>query len=163
MILSRSRKEVRKGELMNKYELFNEKTAEFLGPYSSDKMLEKGDVITFQGKNYFVFNLMIPSDGKLRVAVWPTKISLPGDLGNLRLFHWIQKSLTGLKVKIYSDYTIIKGIVINDLTVNLKPEERPETFYDEELPWGLEILPPESDRPITIDLLSFSIIEILGN
>jgi len=163
MILSRSRKEVRKGELMNKYELFNEKTAEFLGSYLSDKMLEKGDVITFQGKNYFVFNLMIPSDGKLRVAVWPAKISLPWDLGNLGLFHWIQKSLTGLKVKISNDYTIIKGIVINDLTVNLKPEERPETFYDEELPWGLEILPPESDRPITIDLLSFSIIEILGN
>jgi len=163
MILSRSRKEVRKGELMNKYELFNEKTAEFLGSYLSDKMLEKGDVITFQGKNYFVFNLMIPSDGKLRVAVWPAKISLPWDLGNLRLFHWIQQSLTGLKVKISNEYTIIKGIVINDLTVNLKPEERPETFYDEELPWGLEILPPESDRPITIDLLSFSIIEILGN
>jgi len=163
MILSRSRKEVRKGELMNKYELFNEKTARFLGSYLSDKMFEKGDVLTFQGEDYFVFNLMIPSDGKLRVAVWPAKISLPWDLGNLRLFHWIQKSLTGLKVKISNDYTIIKGIVINDLTVNLKPEERPETFYDEELPWGLEILPPESDRPITIDLLSFSIIEILGN
>ena len=37
-------------ENMNEYELYIEKRAEFTGPYLSDKMLEKGEVITFKVK-----------------------------------------------------------------------------------------------------------------
>jgi len=170
MILSRSRKEVRKGELMNKYELFNEKTAEFLGSYSSDKMLEKGDVLTFQGDKYFVVNLMIPSERILRIAVWPAKINLPGDIEDLRLLHWIQQNIIGLKIRISNNKNSIEGEVISYWpgirfvpSDNLKSNERPETYYAEEYPSRLEILSIEPNNPTMIDLLSFSIIEILGN
>jgi len=155
---------------MNEYELFNEKTAEFLGPYLNDKMLEKGDVITFQGENYFVSNLMILKDCKLRIAVWPAKINLPGDIEDLRLLHWIQQNIIGLKIRISNNKNSIEGKVVNYWpgirfmpSNNLKPNERPETYYAEEYPGRLEILSIEPDNPTMIDLLSFSMIEILGN
>ena len=155
---------------MNEYELFNEKTAEFFGTYLGDKMLEKCDVLTFQGENYFVFNLMIPSDGKLRIAVWPAKINLPGDIEDLRLLHWIQQNLIGLKIKISNNKNCIEGEVINYWpgirflpSDNLKPNERPETYFAEEYPSRLEILSLEPDNPTMIDLLSFTMIEILGD
>lgn len=155
---------------MSEYELFNEKTAELLGPYLSDKMLEKRDVIVFQGENFFVSNLMIPSNHKLRVAVWPAKINLPKDIGDLRLLHWIQLNLIGLKIRISNDKNSIEGKVINYWPRirfmppdNLKPGEIPETFYAEEFPSRLEILSLVPDNPTMIDLLNFSMIEILGN
>lgn len=154
---------------MNEYELFNEKTAEFLGRYLSDKMLEKSDVIVFQEGNFFVSNLIIPSDRKLRVAVWPAKINLPGDIEDLRLLHWIQQNLIGLKIRISNDKSSIEGMVINYWPGirymppdNLKPNERPETYYAEEYPSRLEILSIEPDNPTMIDLLRFSMIEIIG-
>jgi len=155
---------------MSEYEISNEKTAEFLGPYSSNKMLEKGDVINFQGENFFVTNLMIPSDRKLRIAVWPAKINLPGDIEDLRLLHWIQQNIIGLKIRISNNKNSIEGKVVNYWpgirfmpSNNLKPNERPETYYAEEYPGRLEILSIEPDNPTMIDLLSFSMIEILGN
>jgi len=45
---------------------------------------------------------------------------------------------------------------------NLKPNERPETYYAEEYPSRLEILSIEPDNPTMIDLLRFSMIEIIG-
>jgi len=36
---------------MNEYELLNEKTGEFIGPYLSYKMLEKGDIVSSKGEN----------------------------------------------------------------------------------------------------------------
>jgi len=154
---------------MHEYELFNEKTAEFLGPYLSDKMLEKGDILTFQRENYFVSHLMIPSDGKLRVAVWPVKIYLPGDIEDLQLLNWIKQNLIGMKIRLSNDKNSIEGKVINYWPRirfvppdNLKPDERPETFYAEELPGRLEILSLGPDNPTMIDLPTFSMIEILG-
>jgi hypothetical protein len=154
---------------MEEYELFNEKTAEFFGTYLSDKMLEKGDVITFQGKNYFVSNLMILKDRKLRIAVWPAKINLPGDIEDLQLLNWIKKNLVGMKIRLSNNKNSIEGKVINYWPRirfippdNLKPDERPETFYAEELPGRLEILSPGPDDLTMIDLPTFSMIEILG-
>jgi len=154
---------------MSEYEVFNEKTAEFLSPYLSDKMLEKGNVITFQAENYFVSNLMIPKDRKLRVTVWPAKIHLPRDIEDLRLLHWIQQNLIGLKIRISNDKSSIEGMVINYWPGirymppdNLKPNERPETYYAEEYPSRLEILSIEPNNPTMIDLLRFSMIEIIG-
>ena len=133
-------------------------------------MLEKGDVITFQGENYFVSNLMILKDCKLRIAVWPAKINLPGDIEDLRLLHWIQQNIIGLKIRISNNKNSIEGKVVNYWpgirfmpSNNLKPNERPETYYAEEYPGRLEILSIEPDNPTMIDLLSFSMIEILGN
>ena len=154
---------------MDEYELFNEKTAEFSGLYLSDKMLEKGDVITFQGENYFVSNLIIPSDSKLRVAVWPAKIYIPKDIEDLRLLHWIQQNLIGLKIRLSNDKNSIEGKVINYWPGirfmppdNLKPGERPETFYAEEFPSRLEFLTLGPDNPTIIDLLDYTMIEILS-
>ena len=154
---------------MSEYELFNEKTAEFLGRYLSDKMLEKSDVIVFQEENFFVSNLIILSDRKLRVAVWLAKINLPGDIEDLRLLHWVQQNLIGLKIRISNDKSSIEGMVINYWPGirymppdNLKPNERPETYYAEEYPSRLEILSIEPDNPTMIDLLRFSMIEIIG-
>jgi len=155
---------------MGEYEIFNVKTAEFLGPYLSDKMVEKCDVITFKGGNYIVSNLMIPEDGKLRVAVWPAKINLPGDIEDLRLLHWLQQNIIGLKIRISNNKNSIEGEVISYwpgrrfvTSDNLNPNERPETYYAEEYPGRLEILSIEPDNPTMIDLLNFSMIEILGN
>jgi hypothetical protein len=154
---------------MNEYELFNEKPIEFLGPYLSDKMLEKGDVITFHDENFFVSNLIIPSDRKLIVTVWPAKIYLPGDIEDLRLLRWIQQNLIGMKIRISNDKSSIEGMVINYWpgirympSNNLKPNERPQYYYAEEYPGRLEILSIEPDNPTMIDLLRFSMIEILG-
>jgi len=154
---------------MSEYELFNEKRAEFIGPYLSDKMLEKGDVITFQGENYFVTNLMILKDSKLRIAVWPAKINLPGDIEDLQLLNWIKQNLIGMKIRLSNNKNSIEGKVINYWPRirfippdNLKLNERPETFYAEELPGRLEILSPGPDDPTMIDFPAFSMIEILG-
>jgi hypothetical protein len=56
-------------------------------------MLEKGDVITFKGENFFVSALMIPSDRKLRIFVWTAKINLPNAIEDLRLLHWIEMNV----------------------------------------------------------------------
>ncbi len=153
---------------MSVYELFNEKTAKFLGLYLSDKMLEKGDVIAFQGEDFFVSDLIIPSDRKLRVAVWPAKIKLPIDIEDLRLLHWIQQNLIGLKIRLSKDKYSIEGKVINYWPGirfmppnNLKPGKRPEAFYTEEFPSRLEFLTLGPDNQRVIDLLDFSMIEIL--
>jgi hypothetical protein len=155
---------------MNDYELFNEKTTEFISPYLSDKMLERGDIITFQGENYFVFNLLMPKDRKLIVAVWPVKIYLPGDIEDLRLLNWIQKNLKGMKIRLSNDKGSIEGVVINywpGIRVippdNLRSGKKPETFYAEEFPCRLEFLTLGPDNPTMIDLLDYTMIEILSN
>ena len=155
---------------VNEYEIFNEKTAEFTGLYSSDKMLEKCDIIKFQGENYIVSNLIIPSDRKLRVAVWPSKIKLPIDIEDHRFLHWIQQNLIGLRIRLSNDKNSIEGKVIDYWPGKrfMPPDypgsgERTETFYAEEFPLRLEILSLGPDDPSIIDLLDFSIIEILGN
>lgn len=155
---------------VNEYEIFNEKTAEFTGLYLSDKMLEKCDIITFQGENYIVSDLIIPSDRKLRVAVWPSKIKLPIDIEDHRFLHWIQQNLIGLKIRLSNDKNSIEGRVIDYWPGKrfIPPDfpgsgERTETFFAEEFPLRLEILSLGPDDPSIIDLLDFSVIEIIGN
>lgn len=155
---------------MNEYELFNEKNAAFAGPYFSDKMLEKGDVITFQGESYIVSDLMMPENRKLRVAVWPARINLPDDIEDLRLLRWIQQNLIGMKIKLSNDKDSIEGRVINywpgiirDMEpANLKPGERPVNPDAESFPGRLEFLTLGPGNPAMIDLLDFSMIEILN-
>ena len=154
---------------MNEYELFSEKPAKFIGPYLSDKMLEKGDIITFQIENFVVSNLMMPENRKLRVSVWPAKIYLPRDIEDLRLLHWIQQNLIGMKIRLSNDESNIDGVVINYWPRirfippdNLNLNERPKTLYAEEFPGRLEILSLGPDDPTLIDLPNFSLIEILG-
>ena len=155
---------------MNEYELYNKKRAGFEGPYFSDKMLEMGDVISFQGENYIVSELMMPENRKLRVAVWPAKINLPGDIEDLRLLRWIQLNLIGMKIRLSNDRDSIEGRVINYWpairfmpSANLQPGERPATLYAEDFPGRLEFLTLGPGNPAMIDLLDFSIIEILDN
>jgi hypothetical protein len=156
---------------MNEYEVINEKTAEFIGHYLSDKILEIGDVIIFQGVNYFVTNLITPSDRKIRVAVWPVIIYLPSDFDDLRLLRWIQKNIIGMKIKISNEESSTEGVVINYWPKisfvpldNLKSNESPkDLMYAEEFPGRLEILSLGPDDPTMIDLLDFSVMEILGN
>ena len=155
---------------MNEYELYNKKRAGFEGPYFSDKMLEMGDVISFQGENYIVSELMMPENRKLRVAVWPAKINLPDDIEDLRLLRWIQLNLIGLKIRLSNDRDSIEGRVINYWPgirymppANLKPGERPATLNAEDFPGRLEFLTLGPGNPAMIDLLDFSIIEILNN
>ena len=145
---------------MNEYELFNEKTAESRGPYLSDTMLEKNDVITFQGENYFVSNLLIPKDQKLIVAVWPAKIYLPGDIENPRLLRWLQENLIGMKIRLSNNKGSIKGTVIDlwpDIksvpSRNLKSVESSEAFHTEDYSGRREFLILWIDNPAIIDLL----------
>ena len=154
---------------MSEYELFNEKTAEFLGSYLSDKMLEKGDVVTSEGEDYIISYLLIPSDRKLRVAVWPAKIYLPVDIGDLRLLRWIQQNLIGAKIRLTNNKGSVEGEVISywpgkriappDILIS---HDRPEIFIAEEFPDRLEFLNLGSDNPTIIDLLDYTMIEILG-
>jgi hypothetical protein len=155
---------------MNEYELLNEKTGEFIGTYLSGRMLERGDIITFSGENYFVFNLMIPEDRKLRISVWQAKISLPGDIKDLRLLRWIQKNLIGMKIRLSNDKSSIEGVVNNYWPrISFVPPENRMTdersddlMYAEELPGRLEILFLGPDNPDIVDLLDYKMIEILG-
>ena len=114
--------------------------------------------------------MWIPKDRKLRVAIWPTKIYLPGDFEDLRLLHWIKQNIKGMKIRLSNVKGSIEGKVINywpGIRVmpkdNLRSGEKPKTYYTEEFPSRLEFLTLGPDNPQMIDLLDFSMIEILGN
>ena len=159
----------RKKDIMNEYELFNEKTARFFGLFSSDKMLMKGDVISVKGENFVVSNLMIPEDRKLRVAVWSARILIPGDLKDIRFLHWIRQNLIGMNIRISRSDKSIEGVVINYNPemmylppVSFKPHEEPKVYYAEQYPRRLKILSRLTDDPVMIDILEYQTINILA-
>ncbi len=157
-------------EIMVEYELFNEKTERFFGLFSNDKMLVKGDVISFCGESYIVANLMIPFDRKLRVAVWPSIIKIPDDLEDIRLLHWIQHNLKGLKIRLSNNLNTIEGEVINYWPgIKYLPPESLKQVIDSKINYTeycnrrMEILSIDSSDTGIHDLFDFQIMEILSN
>ena len=155
---------------MKEYELYNEKASEFLGSFLSDEILETGDVITFKGESFFVFNLISQSDHKVRIEVWPAKIYLPGDIKDLRLLQWFRVNLIGTKIRLSDNKDTVEGGVTNYWPRiktappdNLKPDERSnDLMYAKKFTGRLEFLILKSDDPSMIDLLDYTMIEILG-
>jgi len=157
-------------DIMNEYEVFNEKTAKFIGIYSSDKMLARRDVISIKGENYVTSDLMIPEDQKSRIAVWPARIRIPNDLKDVRLLHWLQQNLIGLNIRISGSDKSIEGVVLNYRSemmylppVRFKPNEEPKVYYTEHYPRRLEILSKLTEDPILIDLTEYQMIDILSS
>lgn len=156
---------------MSRYELYNEKQAEFLGFYNSARLLEKGEVITFQGEKFYISELIIRSESNIRAIVWPAIIYLPMDIENLKLLSWLQKNLIGMTIRLTGDKRCIKGKVINfwpgmrstPSDDRLKLNKMPKNSAAEAVPRRLELLTLQADDLKLIDLTDFHMIELLGN
>lgn len=154
---------------MTDYLLFNEKIGAFIGLYSSDKMLERGEIINFQGDNYLITNLMVPCNKKLRISVWPSVIHIPDDLEDSRLLHWIQQYLKGLKIRISDSKTSFEGKVTGYWSgIKMLPPLYIKTSQESVInctdiyPKKMEILSIGSSNQTMIDLLDYKVMEILG-
>ena len=155
---------------MIEYELFNEKRAQILSSYSSDKIIERGDIISIGYLDYIVTNLMIPIERKQRLAVWPAKIRIPDDLEDIRLLHWIQQNLKGLRIRLSNNTNTVEGKVTDYWPgikymppVCIKPNEESKVKYIESYPKRLEIISIGPSNPVMLDLTDYMLMEILGN
>ncbi len=155
---------------MSRYELYNEKQAEFLGFYNGSRLLEKGEIIIFQGEKFFLSELITSSEGYSRANVWPTIINLQIDNENPRLLSWLRKNLTGMTVKLKGDKRCVRGKVINYWpgmrntpagdSDNLK--NLPDKLVYEMVPRRIELLTLQADDLRLMDLTDFHTIELLG-